>query len=142
MSGAEILALVTSIMTVITFASQTAQICKNIYDGKPAADKDAYRRASSMMDATTTMKAHCATFLSSSPDERSLADIVHKCHVVATDLQREVASIQVIGAQGNILKTIKGTSKSIRGKSNVEKLEKTLREYENTMQTHLLVHLR
>lgn len=94
-----------------------------------------------MMDATTTMKTHCVTFVPSSPDERSLSDIAHKCHDVATDLQREVASIQTTGAQGHIFKAIKSSFKSMMGKSKVEKLEKDLREYESTMQTHLLVRL-
>lgn len=142
MSGVEILALVTSVMTVITFAGQTAQICNKMYSGKPTADEDVYRKASSMRDATITMKRDLVAVSSpASPDELSLADIANKCHDVATALQREVASLQPIGAQGHIFKAIKGSFKAMIGKSKVEKLEKSLREYENTMQTHLLVNL-
>lgn len=141
MSGIEVLSLVTEVMTCITFAAETARVCKAIYDGRPTADADLSRKASALKDATIAMETHYRTFEPVSPDERRLADMAQKCHVAANDLQKEVTSIQPLDAKGNLFKSITGSVKSMLGKSKVEKLEQTLAQYETTLQTQILVRL-
>lgn len=139
MSGVEVLSVISAVMAVITFAAQTATVCKDIYDGE--ADTDVHSRASSMMDATATLQAHCRTLIPLTPDEESLAAIARKCQVAATDLQKEVRAIETAQAKGNFIKSMRGALRSYTSKSKIEKLEKTLRGYETTMQTHLVVRL-
>lgn len=141
MSGVEVLALVTAVMTVIQFASETASMCKTIYDGKPTAASDVHTRATWMVDATGTMHSRRQAFRPLSPDERTLADIAKKCHHIATDLQKEVGDIETSQAKGDLIRAMRGAFKAYKGKSKVEKLERLLGDYETTIQTHLMVRL-
>lgn len=141
MSGFEALGMVSSVLQVISFAAQIAGLCKDIYAGRPTADDDVYRNATSMMDATAVMQSYCQCLGTSSADERSLADVAQKCNEVAQKLQKQVQDLASTKAGGNLSKSVGVALKSYFGKNKVESLEKALGDYRATMETHILVHI-
>lgn len=137
----EALAVVTGIMTVITFATQTASLCKTIYEGRPTADGTLQDKATSMTKAIVELETHCGRFKPVSADEEELLELARKCRQAATALKSEAQSLQPQRAKGRFRKSVVGALKSRFSKPKIESLEQSLQQHEVTLQTGLLTRI-
>lgn len=137
MSGAEIFALVTGVMTVISFAADTAKVCKALYDG--TADADLTDRTAPLRDACKEMQAHCDAVQPHTAEERDLVDLARKCELLSVDLLQQVDSMRV--RKKSVLATARAALKSFKGKSKIQKCEENLAKYQDVLKTTLLVRL-
>lgn len=141
MSVVESLALVTSVMTVITFARETATSCKALYNGE-SVDANMRDKASELGRATEEMEKHCNSLTPQSPGEKSLVELARKCQKLAEGLVTEIDKAEGGGkAKGSLYKSIKSSLKVSIGKSKLERMEEDLNGFQSVLRTRILTHL-
>lgn len=140
MSGVEVFALVTGVMTVITFAADTVVVCKALYDGQ-SVHQDLETKATALKDAATQMQAYSTAITPHSADEKNLVTIAQKCQTIAANLLAETAAINPVTSKGNLLKSFKRTMKSFAKSSKLQKMEASLNEYQSILQTEILTRI-
>lgn len=139
MSGVEVFGLVTGVITVITFASQTTKICKALYDGQ-SVDEDLQTKARALQAAAETLHKHCSSWSPQSADESKLADIAQGCQKVAVDMVKEINALKP-AKQRNALRSFRTAAKSVWKQPKLQKMEKLLDTYKEMLQTGILVRL-
>lgn len=139
MSGAEAFALVTGVMTVITFAGQTASVCKALYDGQ-SVDDDLETMASRLKDAADMVHTSRSRLRPLEKNEQQLVDIAHQCQQVAADLLVEIYSLKTL-KRGNIVKIFGMAAISSLNQSKLRRLEGSLESCRSMLHTGLLSRL-
>ncbi|KAF3070671.1 hypothetical protein GL218_00238 [Daldinia childiae] len=140
MSGLEALSIACNIMQVISFAHETIDFCKEIYHGGSLND---YNQQSivSLVELSRQLQTRFQKAKSKTAEETQLANIAQKCNVAARALQEEVKFLESRHAKGNLAATIKIVVKTYWRKSRLERLEKSLRNHQNTMESYLLARV-
>ncbi|KAI0853761.1 hypothetical protein F5Y00DRAFT_257063 [Daldinia vernicosa] len=140
MSGLEALGVACNIMQVISFAHETINFCKEIYQGRSFNE---YNQQSvvSLVELSAQLQTHFQQAKSQSAKEKRLSDIAQKCNVAARALEDEVKFLTSHHAKGNLAATIKTAVKANWRKNRLERLEKSLENYQNTMESHLLARV-
>ncbi|KAK3994267.1 hypothetical protein QBC44DRAFT_379610 [Cladorrhinum sp. PSN332] len=140
MSGLETLSLVANIFQVIGFACETVGLCKSIYRGQ-LPDAVLVKYGDSLESLSTTIQAQCNKTTPKSRDEKSLSDIAAKCNVAARALVDEAKFLTSHQAKGSLIATLKLVSKTKWRQRRLERLEKSLDDYEKILRTQLLVRI-
>lgn len=141
MSVVESLALVTSVMTVITFARETATSCKALYNGE-SVDANMRDKANELGRATGEMENHCTSLTPQSSGEKSLVQLARKCQKLAEGLVAEIDKAEGGGkAKGCLYKSIISSLRVSLGKSKLERMEEDLNGFQNFLRTRILAHL-
>ena len=140
MSGLETLALVCNIFQVITFSRETLNICKAVYDGR-SPDAQLLEKAASLASVSAEVQAQCLQSNPQIPSERSLSDIAAKCSVASRALQDEVQFLANHQAQGNLAATLRIAVKIKWRKGRLDRLEKSLNDYQNLFDTQMLMRV-
>jgi len=140
MSGLEALGVVANIFQVIGFAAETVRLCKAIYDGS-GIDKHLEEYATTLKTLSSNVQSHYHTRQSRGPDERKLEDVARKCNVAARALDEEVRFIIGCQGQGKLAATIRTAAKATWRKNRLKRLEKSLAEYRDMLESHLLVRV-
>ncbi|RYP19319.1 hypothetical protein DL765_003401 [Monosporascus sp. GIB2] len=140
MSGLEALSLVCNIMTVITFARETVNLCKAVYQGRSPDDQLIDIAAS--LSATSDELQNENQAMSPKPAfEHRLVDIASKCNVAARALDDEVKFLMANHKQGSLKETLRVAVKANWRKNRLERLEKSLHDYQLAMETQLLASI-
>lgn len=141
MSGLEALSLVCNTMQIISAAHSTVSFCKAIYQGR-SPDAHLSDNAVSLASLSDEVEMfYASTDPPRTANERSLADVAKKCNIAARALEEEVNFLMGNHAKGNLPATIKTAVKANWRKSRLEKLEKSLENYQKTMESHLLARV-
>ncbi|RSL75652.1 hypothetical protein CEP51_010668 [Fusarium floridanum] len=115
MAGFEALGLACCVFQTISFARETASVCKAIYQGQKTPDSMLEENATAMIQAADKVKASCRMI--STPEGKCLANIAGKCAETAKKLEEEVQKITRL---------------------HKEELDGTLDRYRGTMQNLLI----
>lgn len=140
MSGLEALSVACNIMQVISFAHETIDFCKEIYRGGSFNDYN-QQSIASLMELSVQLQTHFLQAKSKTVKEKQLADIAQKCNVAARALKDEVKFLTSHYAKGNLAATIITAVKTYWRKSRLERLEKSLKNHQNTMESYLLARV-
>ncbi|KAI2784123.1 hypothetical protein F4815DRAFT_456926 [Daldinia loculata] len=140
MSGLEALGIACNIMQVISFAHETIDFCKEIYRGGSLNDYN-QQSIASLVELSDQLQTHFQQAKSKIAQDKRLADIAQKCNVAARALEDEVKFLTFHHAKGNLAATIKTVVKTNWRKSRLERLEKSLKNHQNTMESYLLARV-
>lgn len=141
MSGLETLGLVCNILQVISFAHETVTLCAAIYDGKHPDDHLKENAAQISALSADVEKHYASVKKASTPHEKRLAEVAHKCNIAARALEEEILFLTGHQAKGNLAATIKTAVKTNWRKKRLQKLELSLQTCRDTMESHILVHM-
>lgn len=140
MSGVEVLGLACNVLQIIDYASNTVTLCKNIYQGR-SPSPDLKSHASDLESLSAQVQSHVQGLQSRTASERKLSDIGNKCNIAARALDEELQFLLGHQAKGNLAATLRLAVKTNWRKSRLERLQKSLAVYQNTMETYLLANL-
>lgn len=131
MSGFEASGVASAVLQVIAFASETASLCKAIYDGQETRNDNVAANASSMSKASEELRIYLATL----NGVQDLTDIATKCNSTADKLHEEAERVRRKYAQGNVLRATGAAFKTYWRQSKIQTLEKALQGYQQTMES-------
>lgn len=137
MSGLETLGIVGNIFQVISFARETITLCKAVYQGR-SPDGWLDENAASLAALSAQIDQHYQGKRPQADAERQLCLLATKCGTVARALREEVGFLKGHKAKGSLATTLRLAVKTNWRKQRLEKLEKSLRAYQSTLETHLL----
>ncbi|RYP70626.1 hypothetical protein DL771_005339 [Monosporascus sp. 5C6A] len=140
MSGLEALSLACNIMTVISFASETVNACKAIYQGR-SPDDQLIDIAASLAAASDELQNENQSMNPKPAYEHRLVDIASKCNIAARALDDEVKFLMVNHKKGSLKDTLRVAVKANWRKNRLERLEKSLHDYQRAMETQLLASI-
>ena len=140
MSGIETLSLVSNIFQVITFACQTVALCQAVYRGQ-SPDETLVDYASTLASLSADVHQQCQGIQPGSKSEKALSDIAGKCSVAARALEDEVQFLVSHQAKGHLLAALQVAAKTQWRKRRLGRLEKSLKDYKELFETHLLVRV-
>ncbi|RYP51293.1 hypothetical protein DL769_010831 [Monosporascus sp. CRB-8-3] len=140
MSGLEVLSVACNIMTVISFARKTVSICKAVYQGRSPDDQLIDIAASLAATSDELQNGSQAISPKLAPEHR-LADIASKCNVAARALDDKVKFLVANHKKGSLKETLRVAVKANWRKGRLERLEKSLHDYQRAMETQLLVSI-
>ncbi|KAK3905897.1 hypothetical protein C8A05DRAFT_30256 [Staphylotrichum tortipilum] len=141
MSGLEVFALVASIFQVISFAGQTIELCKTVYDGG-LPDKRLGDKAAAMYDLSIKVLYQCqATPGAQSDPERELTAFATKCREMARELKESVDRFDRPQAKGKLLPSMVTTFGYQLQKRSLKRLEKDLESHRQMLETKLLARV-
>ncbi|RYP07349.1 hypothetical protein DL764_002565 [Monosporascus ibericus] len=140
MSGLEALSLACNIMTVISFGRETVSICKAVYQGR-SPDDQLIDIATSLAATSDELQNENRAMNPKPGHERLLVDIASKCNVTARALDDEVKFLMVNYKKGSLKETLRVAVKANWRKSRLERLEKSLHDYQCAMETQLLASI-
>lgn len=141
MSGLDALSLVCSIMQVISFTKELATTCKDIYDGRATVDEITQENAASIKSLLDEMDQFSGPVEQGTQNEKNLHEMAWKCSNAAQELQTEIQLITQYHKPGNAVKAFIGGIKSFTRKRKVKELSEKFREYQKTLETHILVRV-
>ena len=144
MSGLEPLAalgLACNIMQIISFAHETASVCKTIYRTGSAAPNLA-NNVADLANVSENLKKS----LSSAPgslgkDEQELMDIANRSLAAASDLKKEVENIATNTSKGKLISAISGGLKATVSKRRIERLEKSMLDCQRVLESRILLRI-
>ncbi|KAM5515641.1 hypothetical protein FOXYSP1_02592 [Fusarium oxysporum f. sp. phaseoli] len=139
MSGLEALSVASSILQVISFAGETARICKAIYNDQPTDNDEIKERALSLKEAAETTTQVCRAYQPHTKDEKKLKEIADQCAKTAAELEDRLGDLLCHNSPGNASKAMLILFKTWMSKKSIERLENTLDGYKDILETHLLV---
>lgn len=140
LTGLEAFSVGCNVMQAIEFSLKTIRLCKDIYNGR-ALEADVQKNAASMMEVSAQIEGHCQLLKPNLPDEQKLVSVAADCDKAARAVEDEVKKITKRGGKGKVLDTVQVATKSIWRKSQLDRLEKRLDRYRNTMEAHLLIRV-
>ncbi|RYP31388.1 hypothetical protein DL767_005788 [Monosporascus sp. MG133] len=140
MSGLEALSLACNIMTVISFARETVSICKAVYQGR-SPDDQLIDIAASLAATSDELQNENQAMNPKPAHEHRLVDIASKCNVTARALDDEVKFLVANHKKGSLKETLRVAVKANWRKNRLERLEKSLHDYQRVMETQLLASI-
>ncbi|RYO91744.1 hypothetical protein DL763_004894 [Monosporascus cannonballus] len=140
MSGLEALSLACNIMTVITFARETVNVCKAVYQGR-SPDDQLIDIAASLAATSDELQNENQAMSPKPAFEHRLVDIASKCNVAARALDDEVKFLMANHEKGSLKETLRVAVKANWRKNRLERLEKSLHDYQLAMETQLLASI-
>ncbi|KAI0835164.1 hypothetical protein F5Y06DRAFT_276867 [Hypoxylon sp. FL0890] len=140
MSGLEALSVACNIMQVISFAHETISFCKEIYQGR-SPDDHVEQNAASLLALSAQLQTHYESTKPKTSQETQLADIAKQCNIAARALEEEVKFLVSHHATGRLAQTLCLAVKTNWRRRRLERLEKSLRNYQHTMESHLLARI-
>ncbi|KAI2465181.1 hypothetical protein F4781DRAFT_424945 [Annulohypoxylon bovei var. microspora] len=142
MSGLEaltsLLSIACNIMQVISFAHGTISFCRAIYQGKYINE---YSDVTSLSALSAQLQTHYEATTPRTSDEKQLGDIAKKCNIAARALEEEVEFLKSHNAKGHLAQTLRIAVKTNWRKSRLERLDKSLRNDQHTMESYLLARV-
>ncbi|UKZ85125.1 uncharacterized protein TrAFT101_000999 [Trichoderma asperellum] len=141
MSGLEALSLVCSIMQVISFTKELITTCKDIYEGRATADDQLQENTASIKSLLDDMNQCSGSVQQRTQNERDLHEIARKCSIAAQDLETEIQRLTRYHKPGNVVKALVGGIKSITRERKIKELSKSFRQYQETLETHILARI-
>lgn len=142
MSGLEALSLACNIVTLISFARETASLCKTVYAGETP---DAHLSA-----CAASLKATSSAVLGDirslpqqkwSPAQRRLETIADKCNEASRALQEEVEFITAHQKKGSLTATLRTVTRTKWRKDRLVRLQKSLDECQKVLDTSFLAQI-
>lgn len=140
MSGLEALGIACNIMQVISFAHETIEFCKAMYEGQ-SLDLYSEQSVASLSAISAQLQTRYQGVRSQTAQDRELEDVARKCNVAARALEEEVKFLTRHQAAGSLKRTLLVTLKIIWRKRRLERLEKSLRNRQQTMESYLLARV-
>ncbi|OTA91507.1 hypothetical protein M434DRAFT_13110 [Hypoxylon sp. CO27-5] len=140
MSGFEALSVACNIMQVISFAHETIGFCKAIYQGR-SPDDHIERNAASLSELSAQLQKHYESTKPQTSQQKQLADVAKQCNIAARALEEEVKFLVSNNAKGHLAQTIRIAVKTNWRRGRLERLEKSLRNYQHTMESYLLARV-
>lgn len=112
MSGLEALSLACNIFQIISFARDTVNFCRDVYNGQKTPDAHLEAQATAMIQAAQQIEASCnsGTLTTS---QQTLADISRDCVATARKLESMVQSITKTHKKGKFVSTLSARVKSL-----------------------------
>jgi multidrug efflux pump subunit AcrB len=141
MSGLEALSLVCSIMQVISFTKEVLTVCKDVYEGRPTADRQMEQDAASIKVLLDEMNRSAGSVQQQTKEERELHAIAQKCSKAAEELQVEIQRVIKNQKPGSSMRAIAAGFKSLLGNRKITSLYDQFCKHQRTLETHLLVRL-
>ncbi|KAL9488601.1 hypothetical protein ACSS6W_000878 [Trichoderma asperelloides] len=141
MSGLEALSLVCSIMQVISFTKELIMTCKDIYEGRATADDQLQENTASIKSLLDDMNQCSGSVQQRTQNERDLHEIARKCSIAAQDLESEIRRLTRYHKPGNVMKALVGGIKSTTRERKIKELSKSFRQYQETLETHILARI-
>ncbi|RGP67467.1 hypothetical protein FLONG3_8488 [Fusarium longipes] len=139
MSGLEALGIASSILQVISFALETARLCKAVYNDEPTTNDEIEEQSVLLKEASELTFDVCRAYQPHTNDEKKLKGIAAQCNKTATELEDKLSDVMRHNSPGSTSKAVAVLLKTWKNKKNIERLEKRLDRYKNVMETHLLV---
>ncbi|XXH00842.1 histone H4-like TAF Taf6, SAGA complex subunit [Hypoxylon texense] len=140
MSGLEALGIACNIMQVISFAHETIGFCKATYEGQ-SLNLYSEQSVASLSAISAQLQTRYQGVKSKTAQERELENVARKCNVAARALEEEVMFLTHQQAAGSLKRTLRIMLKIIWRKRRLERLEKSLRNHQQTMESHLLARV-
>ena len=140
MSGLEALGLACNIMQVISFVHEAVRFCKDVYQGR-SPDAQLLEIARSLESLASDVQKHNQALKPQTASQKSLSDIAKKCNIAARALEEEVKFLCSHHGKGNLAATLRVAVKTNWRKSRLERLDKSLHDYQATMESHLLARI-
>ncbi|ETS85040.1 hypothetical protein PFICI_03065 [Pestalotiopsis fici W106-1] len=140
MSGLELPGFACNIMQVISFSREVVSLCSNVYQGKHP-DAELADLAASLQAVSSDVQTSFDTINPKTADEKRLCDIATRCAIAARDLEEEVSFITSRQKQGSLASTLRIAAKTTWRKRRLDRLEKSLKEHERVLDTHLTVRV-
>ncbi|KAI0110511.1 hypothetical protein F4776DRAFT_642140 [Hypoxylon sp. NC0597] len=140
MSGLEALSVACNIMQVIGFAHETISFCRAIYQGR-SPDDHIERNAASLSELSAQLQKHYKSTKPQTSQQKQLAEVAKQCNIAARALEEEVKFLVSNHAKGHLAQTIRIAVKTNWRRGRLERLEKSLSNYQHTMESHLLARV-
>ncbi|KAI1471056.1 uncharacterized protein F4812DRAFT_455168 [Daldinia caldariorum] len=140
MSGLEALGIGCNVMQVISFAHETVEFCKGVYRGQSFNDYN-QQTVASLQGLSAQLQTHFQKAKLKTTNEKQLADIASKCNVAARALEDEVNFLGSHHAKGDLRAALSVVIKTKWRRSRLERLEKSLRNHQQTMESYLLARI-
>ncbi|OTA68003.1 hypothetical protein K449DRAFT_317405, partial [Hypoxylon sp. EC38] len=140
MSGLEALSVACNIMQVISFAHETISFCKSIYQGQYP-DDHIKQNAASLSALSAELQAHYESTKPQTSQHKQLVDVAKQCNIAARALEEEVKFLISNHAKGHLVQTLRTAVKTNWRRGRLERLEKSLRNYQHTMESCLLARV-
>jgi hypothetical protein len=140
--GFEALGAASALLQVIFFAEGLVSQYKLAYNGNHTPDDDLEDRAKQMIDASLRVQSHCKAIGSPMKEaETKLCDVAGECHAIAEKLASEVHNITGIQSKGKMSKSLLATYLSLKNRKFLKRLEASLQNHKQLMETQLLFRL-
>ena len=137
MSGLEALSLACNVFQTISFARDTVNFCRDVYNGQKTPDAHLEAQATAMIQAAQQVESSCSSSTLTA-SERTLVDISRQCVTTAKKLEAMVQSITKTQRKGKFVSALSTRLKSLWKQKDIESLDKALLRYTNTMQVLLI----
>ncbi|KAI1802561.1 hypothetical protein F4811DRAFT_572861 [Daldinia bambusicola] len=129
MSGLEALSVACNVTQVISFAHESVEFCKNIMS------------VASLQEFTAQLQTHFQLAKPKTANEKQLADIAEKCNIAARALKDEVSFLGSHHAKGDLRTALSVVIKTNWRRSRLERLERSLCNHQQTMESYLLARI-
>lgn len=126
-----------NIIQLVDYGRQAVSVCREIY----ANGEDV--KTSELKETTEALRGALAEWRPppASIRVRNLATTSRACFNVASELKKELDEIAITGKR-TLSKVLGASFKSMRKASHIQKLKGQLKEYQDVMNTQILVQLR
>ncbi|KAJ4247115.1 hypothetical protein NW762_013253 [Fusarium torreyae] len=138
LTGFEALGAASAVLQVISFTGSLVPLCYSIYDGKPVQETELEEYAKRLIDTAGRVQARSQALPQEGPDEKLLVETAQKCIDAARKLKVETDYVVKLCQKGKIPKAIHAAFRSSWHRSKIERLEKTLQQCRQVMETELL----
>lgn len=129
--------MVANIFQVINFASDTIRLCNAVYHGR-APDEQLEENAATLQSLSSEIQSHYQGTRAHGAAEKELERIARKCAIAARALDGEVGFAAKHHAQGDLAATLRVAFKTLWRRNRLARLEGSLRQYQDIMESHLL----
>lgn len=139
-------ALACNVMQVITFSLKAVQVCREIsLTGSTSTNQHIKESSEQIADAAEGVHELLHPLQSTSTPltkaQTELQNTANQCIQTAHALQKKLKPIQK-GESGRRRAILRATLKSLFGEKDIQEIESRLREYENRLQTRILVNMK
>lgn len=115
--------------------------CKDIYEGRATADDQLQENTASIKSLLDDMNQCSGSVQQRTQNERDLHEIARKCSIAAQDLESEIRRLTRYHKPGNVMKALVGGIKSTTRERKIKELSKSFRQYQETLETHILARI-
>ncbi|KAL8795023.1 MAG: hypothetical protein Q9195_002471 [Heterodermia aff. obscurata] len=134
--------LAAGVLQIIDMGFKASSMCKEIYtDGSLAQHRDAAELTTFLAETTERLERSIQNTSRPVSDEtRNVLEVSKKCSAIAKELLAELRKLRAEPGDG-LLSAIRKSTRAVRRKDKIQKIETKLREYQDMLNTRILSKL-
>lgn len=135
------LGIACNIMQVISFSYEAISVTRRVYD-KGVVNEELVDKAADLEKLTSSVgNALKNSKQPSTAAEKEIVQIAKKCREASRELQKTMSELGSTSAKGNIVRSAGTSIKAMWKQSRIQKLEKNMMQWQQTLDSGILIHL-